>query len=166
MPPQADMESRLILKACIVARAALAELKQVGELIPNQAVLINTLPLLETQASSEIENIVTTTDQPFRYANDPIDQADPATKEALRYRTALYEGFRSLTKRPLTTNTAVEVCRTIKGVDIDIRRTPGTKLINDATGQVIYTPPEGGRYCVKSWQIGSNLFITRKRLIR
>jgi hypothetical protein len=31
----------------ISARAALAELKQAAELIPNQAVLINTLPLLE-----------------------------------------------------------------------------------------------------------------------
>jgi Fic family protein len=39
----------------------LAELKQVAELIPNQGVLINALPLLEAQASSEIENIVTTT---------------------------------------------------------------------------------------------------------
>lgn len=26
---------------------------------------------------------------------------------------------------------------------MDIRRTPGTQLINDRTGQVIYTPPEG-----------------------
>ena len=42
------------------AGAALAELKQAAQLIPNQAVLINTLPLLESRASSEIENIVTT----------------------------------------------------------------------------------------------------------
>ena len=38
---------------------------------------------------------------------------------------------------------AVEVCRTIKGVDLDIRNTPGTALINDATDEAIYTPPEG-----------------------
>lgn len=50
-----------MLKACIAARAALAELCVSGQLIPNQAVLINSMPLLEAQASSEIETIVTTT---------------------------------------------------------------------------------------------------------
>ncbi|MFG6414458.1 Fic family protein [Roseateles sp. DC23W] len=43
----------------------------------------------------------------------------------------------------MSTNTAVQVCRSIQGVDMDIRRTPGTTLTNDRTGQVIYTPPEG-----------------------
>ena len=71
------------------------------------------------------------------------DNADPATKEALRYRTALHRGYQSLKDRPLCTATAVDVCRTLKGVDMDIRRTPGTQLINDRTGEVIYTPPEG-----------------------
>ena len=143
LPPQAEIETRAVLKACIEARAALAELKQAGELIPNQAVLINSIPLLEAQASSEIENIVTTTDRLFQYADDRSGNADPATKEALRYRTALRQGFESLAARPLTTRTAVEVCRIIKGTDIDIRRTPGTTLMNDATGERIYTPPEG-----------------------
>lgn len=143
LPPQAEVESRAILKACIEARAAVAELKQAGELIPNQAVLINSIPLLEAQASSEIENIVTTTDRLFQFADDRESMADPATKEALRYRTALREGFQSLSRHPLTTRTAVDICRTIKGVAIDIRKTPGTALMNDRSGEVIYTPPEG-----------------------
>lgn len=143
VPPQVDIETRAVLKACIEARVALAELKQAGELIPNQAVLINSIPLLEAQASSEIENIVTTTDRLFQYADDRSGGADPATKEALRYRTALREGFESLSRHPLTTRTAVEVCQTIKGTDIDIRNTPGTTLMNDATSECIYTPPEG-----------------------
>ena len=124
LPPQAEIESRAVLKACIEARAALAELKQAGALIPNQAVLINSIPLLEAQASSEIENIVTTTDRLFQFADDREALADPATKEALRYRTALREGFESLAKHPLSTRTAVETCCTIKGVDMDVRRTP------------------------------------------
>jgi Fic family protein len=138
-----DLESRAVLKACIVARAAIAELKAAGRLIPNQGVLINTIPLLEAQASSEIENIVTTTDQMFLFDGVNDNDADPATKEALRYRTALWEGYQALAARPLSTNTAIQVCRVIKGVDMDIRRTPGTTLTNDRTGQVIYTPPEG-----------------------
>lgn len=143
LPPAAEIETRAVLKACIEARAAVAELKQAGELIPNQAVLINSIPLLEAQASSEIENIVTTADRLFQYADDREAHADPTTKEALRYRTALREGFASLAQRPLGTRTAVNICQTIKGIAIDIRRTPGTALMNDRTGQVIYTPPEG-----------------------
>ncbi len=143
LPPRQDLETKAILKRCIAARTAVAALKQVGASIPNQAVLINTIPLLEAQASSEIENIVTTADKLFRFAEHPGKQADPATREALRYRTALANGYRSLKKRPLSTATAVEICRTIKNVNLDIRRVPGTKLANDRTQEVIYTPPEG-----------------------
>lgn len=144
LPPDADVETRAILKASIAATAALAELRSVCDLVPNPAVLINSIPLLEAQASSEIENIVTTTDKLFRFAGDGGDgAADPATKEALRYRTALYEGFRSLADRPLTTATAVQICRRIQGVAIDVRATTGTVLMNDLTGRVVYTPPVG-----------------------
>jgi Fic family protein len=143
LPPAADLETKAVLKQCITARAALAELKQAAELIPNQTMLINTIPLLEAKDSSKIENIVTTADQLFQYAQGGDNLANAATKEALRYRTALYAGYQSVAARPLCTATAVEVCRTIKAADLDIRRTPGTQLINDRTGEVIYTPPEG-----------------------
>ena len=142
LPPARDLETRRILKACIEARAALAELKQAAELIPNQAMLINTIPLLEAKDSSAIENIVTTTDRLFQFAQGD-GHADPATKEALRYRSALRAGFQSLKERPLCTSTAVEICRTLKGADLDVRRGPGTQLVNDRTGEVIYTPPAG-----------------------
>ncbi len=143
LPPAVELETKAVLKQCITARAALAELKQAAELIPNQTMLINTIVLLEAKDSSEIENIVTTTDELFQYAQGGDNLANAATKEALRYRTALYRGYQSLAARPLCTATAVEVCRTIKAADLDIRRTPGTQLINDRTGEVIYTPPEG-----------------------
>ncbi|WP_294254564.1 Fic/DOC family N-terminal domain-containing protein [Propionivibrio sp.] len=92
LPPVREIETRVVLKQCIAARAALAELKQAAELIPNQAMLINTLPLLEARASSEIENIVTTTDELFRHVGNEA-QANPATKEALRYSRSLFGGF-------------------------------------------------------------------------
>lgn len=161
LPPACELETRAVLKSCIEARAALAELKQAAELIPNQAMLINTLPLLEAKDSSEIENIVTTTDQLFKYAQGH-ENADAATKEALRYRTALQHGFQSLKDRPLCTATAVEVCRTLKGVDMDIRRTPGTQLINDRTGQVIYTPPEG-EACLRDMLANWERFLHEQR---
>ncbi len=145
-----------MLKACIEARAAIAELKQAGRLLPNQNVLINTIPLLEARASTEIENIVTTADQLFRYAQpDREALADPATKEALRYRAALGRGMDLLRKRPLATATAIEVCRTLLGVNLDVRRVPGTKLLNEGTGAVVYTPPDGEallRQLLANWE--------------
>lgn len=143
LPPANDAtETLAILKACIPARAALAELNQAGKLIPNQSLLINLLPLLEAKDSSEIENIVTTTDKLFQFAQEDHG-ADPATKEALRYRTALYEGFELLRRKPLCTNTAVQVCSTLKGVEMDVRKVPGTIIGNQASGETIYTPPSG-----------------------
>ncbi|MBL4898949.1 MAG: hypothetical protein JKX76_04775 [Colwellia sp.] len=69
LPPNAEVvENITIWKACIPARAALAELKQAGDLLLNQGLLINLLPLLEVKGSSKIENIVTTSDKLFQYA--------------------------------------------------------------------------------------------------
>jgi Fic family protein len=142
LPPAADIESRSILKQCIAARAALAELKQAAELLPNPAMLISTVPVLEAQASSGIENIVTTADRLFQQLASEKD-ADPATKVAMRYRHALLEGFASLEDHPLSTRTAETVCSRIRGVEVRVRRVPGTALTNAATGALIYTPPAG-----------------------
>ena len=79
----------------------------------------------------------------FKFAESSNHQLDPATKEALRYRTALHHGYQRLAKRPLNTTLAVEICSIIKDAQLDIRRTPGTQLVNEQTGKVIYTPPEG-----------------------
>ena len=142
-PPPALIETREILKKCINARVALAELKQAAELIPNAAVLVNVLPLLEARASSEIENIVTTTDKLFEFADIAENKADPATKEALRYRTALFEGSKMVRRGMLTIDMAIQICSTIKGLELDIRDDTETKLSNRRTGEVIYTPPVG-----------------------
>jgi len=144
LPPPTDLvESTTILKHCINARVALAELKQAAELIPNSAVLVNALPLLEARASSEIENIVTTADKLFEYMDIADDSADAATKEALRYRSALYEGTKMVQRGMLTTDMAMQICSTIKGRELDLRSESGTTLKNRMTGDIIYTPPIG-----------------------
>ena len=141
LPPRQDIETKPVLRQCISARAALAELKQAAELIPNQAILINTLPLLEAQASSEIENILTTTDKLFQY-RELEDDADAATKEALRYGHAVLRGFDSIKHRPLCTRTAEQICSLIKGKEMRVRAIPGTALAR-ANRQIVYTPPVG-----------------------
>lgn len=104
--------------------------------------MLNATSLLEAQASSEIENIVTTADELFRSADDDRD-ADPAAKEALRYRAALYDGVRAARARPIGANTCELVCSKIAGHDMQIRSLPGTRIANPASGVIIYAPPEG-----------------------
>jgi len=144
LPPKAEIETRTILKKAISAGRALAELKGLGENIPNQAILVNSIILQEAKASSEIENVITTHDALFRAFSAKTSQIDPATKEVLRYREALWEGFSSLKDRPfLATNLFIQIVQTIRANKAGIRNTPGTKVANAATGEVVFTPPEG-----------------------
>ncbi|NQX12338.1 Fic family protein [Microbacteriaceae bacterium VKM Ac-2855] len=143
LPPSADLESKRVLKATIEARVALAALEQASRALPNPTVLINSIQILEAQASSEIENIVTNSDELFRFAQDEDAAADPATREALRYRRALFEGYETVTTRALTANTAVQVCSIIKQHEMRYRTTPGTFIGNPATNEAVYTPPVG-----------------------
>jgi Fic family protein len=142
LPPKAEVETRGILKKWGLARTALAELRQAGHIIPNSDVLIQAIPLLEAKDSSEIENIVTTNDALFREASLEQPDGEPAAKEALRYRRALYWGLDAIKARPLTARTATDICRIVTGIDLDVRGVPVT-LKNRHTGETIYTPPQG-----------------------
>lgn len=143
LPPVKDLETKSVLKSCIASREALVELRLSGRLIPNPLVLVNAIPRLEARDSSAIENIVTTNDALFRAATINRADVDPVTKEVARYAEAIFHGVEALRRRALTVRTAVDICRIVTGIDIDIRALPGTTLSNPATGEVIYTPPEG-----------------------
>ena len=89
LPPSVDLETKPVLKQAIAANKALAELKGAGELVPNQAVLIQSIGLQEAKLSSEIENIVTTNDELYRAFANRGKKTDLHTKEVLRYNDAL-----------------------------------------------------------------------------
>lgn len=97
--------------------------------------------MLEAQASSAIENIITTTDRLFQF-REMDESADAATREALRYGQALLEAFQSMQKRPLATRTAEEICSQIKNQPMRVRTVPGTALAR-TSGEIVYTPPVG-----------------------
>ncbi|NHA67900.1 Fic family protein [Phycicoccus flavus] len=142
LPPHGiELETKPVLKATIQARTALATLAQAGRLLPNPNILIHAVPLLEAQASSEIENIVTTADELFKHAES--GGGDHATKEALRYRSALFTGVEAIKHRPLTATTAGEICSTLHAREMAVRALPGTRIANPTTREVIYAPPEG-----------------------
>lgn len=143
VPAAKILETPAVLKANISAARALARLDGTCCRLPDPTMLINLIPLMEAQASSEIENIVTTNDELFRAANGAMHNTTPQVKEALRYREALRVGYESLKNKPITTNTAIDICSHILGKPAIIRDSPGTYIGNPATSTKIYTPPVG-----------------------
>jgi Fic family protein len=144
LPPKSQIETSAVLKKAIAAARALAELKGLGQTIPNQAMLVDSLVLQEAKDSSAIENIFTTNDALFRSYAAKTSHVDPATKEVLRYREALWNGFESLKTRPvLSTNLLIRIVQTIKENSAGIRNVPGTTIASGITGETIYTPPDG-----------------------
>ncbi len=135
-----------MLRALAEAHRRLAELKGRAASIPNQAILIDSLVLQEAKASSEVENIVTTQDELFQARLFMDGPGSPAAKEVASYRDALKCGFDSLRQNHglLTNNTIVEMFQVLKRTDEGFRATPGTALKNEATGTLVYVPPQSG----------------------
>jgi Fic family protein len=94
LPPEKEAwETLPVYKILAEARAAMAELKGRMPIIPNPLMLINTLVLQEAKESSSIENIFTSSDKLYKAFASTTTEADPQTKEVLRYRTALYDAW-------------------------------------------------------------------------
>ena len=143
LPPPADFDTVAILRALANAHRHLAEMKGRAVAVPNPGVLIDTLSLQEAQASSEIENIVTTQDELFQAALFSVPQ-DSAAKEVARYGEALRQGFDQMRARDflLTNNLLIELYRTIILRSDGFRVVPGTALFNEASGEIVYVPPQ------------------------
>lgn len=135
-------ESPEILKKLALSSRRLAELKGIAGSIPNQSILINTLGLQEAKDSSEIENIITTHDELFKDDVLPESFSNLAAKEVLRYRQALRIGFNQIKQSGLLTlNHIIQIQAELEQNNAGFRKLPGTSL-KDATGQVIYMPPQ------------------------
>ena len=144
LPPLGELESPRVLRALARAHRHLAELKGRAVSMPNQGILIDTLALQEAKASSEIENIVTTQDELFQAGMMFEGPVSPAAKEVANYRDALKRGYEGLIHNQglLTCNGIIEMFHVLKRTDGGFRVTPGTTLKNDATGQLVYVPPQ------------------------
>jgi Fic family protein len=144
LPPTAVIEDTTILKKTIAASRSLSELKGAITNLPNPTLFIDTINLQEAQASSAIENIITTEDELFRASISEKGGGSSVTKEVIHYKDALWYGIKQIQKKPvLTTNLFISIMQIIKENNSSIRNVPGTQLKNPATEKVIYTPPEG-----------------------
>ena len=141
LPPSQELETPAVLRALVNAHRHLAELKGVAKTIPNEGILISTLSLQEAQSSSEIENIITTQDALYKQELQ-TSVSDPVAKEVAYYAAALKSGFDKVKQQDaLTLNTIMEVQQTLEGNRAGFRKTPGTVLKNDQTGEVVFEPP-------------------------
>src|SRR6056300_1262471 len=104
LPLNIDLETKKVLKALPSAHAALAELKGIASVIPNQNILINTLGLQEAKDSSAIENIITTHDDLYKSELNFVAFKSLQAKEVQNYIAALKKGFELITKSELLTN--------------------------------------------------------------
>ena len=143
LPPEIELETKMVLKQLTRSHRALAELKGFADMIPNKNILINAVTINEAKDSSEIENIVTTHDELFK-AMSGESYENPAAKEVINYRSALWHGYKIVKEKGfLATNMIIEIQQLIESNRAGIRKLPGTVLRNEATGEVIYTPPSG-----------------------
>lgn len=143
LPPKADIETKRILRKTISAGRTLAQLNGTLLNLPNPTLFLDTIYLQEAKASSEVENIITTNDELYKSLVAGRKVENPATKEVLRYKEALWLGLEQLNKKPfITTNLCISIVQCIKQNTASIRVTPGTTLSN-TKGEVIYTPPCG-----------------------
>jgi Fic family protein len=143
LPPKAEVETKETLSAAIGANRELARLSGYCSLLPDDSILLSSIVLKEASASSAIENIITTQDELYRALAGSTGQVDQQTKEVLNYRSALYIGYGALRKKGiLSLNTILAIQQELEKNNAGIRKTPGTSLVNDTTGEVIYTPPD------------------------
>jgi Fic family protein len=143
LPPKVDLETKAILKRIASAHRYLAELKGKAETIPNENILISTLALQEAKDSSAIENIVTTHDEIYKAQLFETLFSNAEAKEVSRYAEALKEGFKLVRKNKIITiNHILKIQRILEQNDAGFRKVPGTTLINESTGKIVYTPPQ------------------------
>lgn len=144
LPPKAELETVQVLKLAAQAHRHLAELKGRSSNIPNAGILIDTLALQEAKASSEVENIVTTQEEVFQVSLFPENPASPAAKEVALYRQALRAGFEQLAAQEglLTNNNIISMFQILKRTTGGFRQTPGTALLNESDGRLVYIPPQ------------------------
>jgi len=149
-PSELIFDTEILLKWGIASRA-LAELNRNIMRIPNPTMLVNTISLQEAQTSTAIENIFTTDDALYKAVSDTVREefANSATKEVLRYREALWEGYKTIkSKNKLDETTIIKVFQEIKNTKQGIRPRQSQVVIKRGqsefmAGEIIYTPPRG-----------------------
>lgn len=163
LPTSKEVEEDItILKKLVTASRALASVNASVLRLPNPTMLVNTIALQEAKSSTEIENIFTTEDELYKAVSDLIqeERADVATKEVLRYREALWDGFAKMNqKSSIDQEVILGVFRKVKNSAAGFRSPASQTIIKRGnsefrSGETIYTPPRGEKLLenlTKNW---------------
>lgn len=143
LPYDLDFDDIEILKKLGNAKAALGELNGTLRLLPNPDIILNAVTIGEAKESSEIENIVTTYDAIFKEMTSTA--TTPSSKEVVNYRQAVLIGLGRLREKELNLLRIRDIVRLHQIVEPgtgDIRRIPGTVILNSRTGKTVWNPPQ------------------------
>lgn len=164
LPPEEDVETKQVLKKAAEAHRYLAELKGLAYSLPNPHILIDTLSLQEGRESSAIENIVSTFEEVYQSNYQFQAFASPAAKEVHAYARALKLGCERLQQNSLLTlRTILDIQAEIVHNHAGLRKLPGTRLIHETTGKVVYEPPQDPE-TIKSLMTNLVAYINDKTL--
>ncbi len=150
LPPRVDIENNTkILKKLVLASRALATVNGNLNRLPYPLMLVNTIALQEAKASTEIENIFTTEDELYKAISNTHKKGkiNPATKEVLKYREALWAGYNTLQENKYIDETLIKrIFNQIKETDLGYRPPQAKVVIKRGqsefrAGETIYTPP-------------------------
>ena len=152
LPPSKAIENDpVILKRLVLVSRALATINGNLNRLPNPLMLINTLALQEAKTSTEIENIFTTEDELYKAISDTQkeDKINSSTKEVLKYREALWAGYKTLQKsKQIDAVLIKQIFNQIKETTASYRPPQAQVVIKRGQsefrpGEVVYTPPRG-----------------------
>ena len=158
LPPAKFAPSAQVQRDITAAHIAIARVEQALALLPSPQVFVTAIPVVEAQASSAIENIVTTNDQLFAHlVGQQVASTDKTIQSVWANRGALKVGFEKVTSRPITANLAAELCGILLGHQVEIRNEPGTFI--GSFGKATYTPPVGSNLIAQKladWELFIN----------
>lgn len=143
LPYDLDFDDIEILKKLGNAKAALGELNGTLRLLPHPDIILNAVTIGEAKESSEIENIVTTYDAIFKEMTSTA--TTPSSKEVVNYRQAVLTGLGRLREKELNLLRIRDIVRLHQIVEPgtgDIRRIPGTVILNSRTCKTVWNPPQ------------------------
>jgi len=141
LPPETDITNKDFSDLLMKARTALAELKGSCRFHPNPMLLLSPAIMKEAVASSNIENINTTIIEALQEQLFPESEQRKPDKEVLHYRDAILWGSENLKSTPISTRLILGIQHTLLPDKPAGYRQQQNRIANDATGEVLYTPP-------------------------
>lgn len=142
LPVKENFKKVEILEKIVKVNEALSSLDRAILTIPNYRLLLEPLTAREAVASSEIENIYTTTLELLQAELLKPENLPKGQKEVVNYRKSLLLGYKTLAEtKTLEISDLINIHCGIVPDKIGFRNRPGT-VIGNRLGEVIYRPPQ------------------------